>query len=488
MSIAPAATLTPAAAQAGTRRWWALGVLVTAQLMLMLDVTIVNIALPTAQADLGIADADRQWALTAYAVTFGGLLLLGGRVADRMGRRRALLTSLLGFAAASALGGLAWSPETLFAARALQGAFAAVMAPALLSSISLLFPEGPDRYRAFGIYSAVSAAGGAVGLILGGALSEYASWRWCLLVNTPLAILTALAARRLLAGGRSQIRVPYDVPGAVLSTGGSFALVFGVSNAAVHGWTDAITLTALTAATVLAVSFVLVERRAANPLLPLGLLTDRERVGAFVGCLVAFGTNTGATLIVVLYLQQGRGWSALDTGFAFLPFMAGAGLGTIVATRLLATVSARALVGSGFAVAAAGLGLLATISPDSAYSASILPGFVLDGFGVGLLFVPATSLALAGVADADAGIASGTLTATQQLGTAIGAAVANTVAVSAATGRLMAGAEPGVALVHGHRVALVVGAVLMGAGGLLASLLVEHRRPSPGAEAVPHLF
>jgi EmrB/QacA subfamily drug resistance transporter len=464
--------------QSQPRRWWALAVLVSAQLMIMLDVTIVNIALPSAQRDLGLNPASRQWVLTAYALAFGGLLLLGGRIADYLGRRRTFICALLGFAAASALGGLAWAPWPLFAARALQGAFGAAMAPALLSFISVIFPEGRDRARAFGVYSAVSAAGGAVGLLLGGALTEYLSWRWCLLVNTPLALVTAIAGARLLRESKATGEPGYDVAGAILVTMGLFSIVYAASRAADEGWGSAGTLMCHGAGALLLAGFLSVEWRSANPLLPLQILADRARMGAFLSCLFSFGANMGMILIVVVYLQGTLGEPALNCGVAFLPFMAGAGISSLVASQLVTRLAPRVVMTAGFAFATIGVASLTSIGTESAYAAEVLPGLLLDGFGVGLIFVTANSLALFGVADRDSGVASGALNATQQVGGAVGVALVNTVAVSAAAAFLAhGGGRTGPqAAVHGYTHGLAVAAGLMAAGGILAAALVKADR------------
>jgi len=464
------------------RRWWTLGVLVGVQLMIMLDVTIVNVALPSAQSDLDIRPGDRQWVLTAYALAFGGLLLLGGRIADRVGRRRALLWALGGFALASALGGLAWAPGALFAARAVQGAFGAVLAPAVLASISLLFPHGADRARAFGVYSAVSAGGGAMGLVVGGVLTEYISWRWCLLVNVPIAALTMVAALRWLPESRAQ-HAPerFDVLGAVLATSASFVLVYAAAHASEAGWGSTPTVALLLAAVVLTVAFVLAERAARDPLLPLGVLTDRVRAGAFASTLLSFGANTGVLLLMLVYLQSVLGQGAVDAGLAFLPLMVGAAGGAAVATRALGLVTPRTVICAGFLSATVGVALLTSVDADTEYMRELLVPLVLDGFGVGLLFVPLASLAVAGVADRDSGVASAAFNAIQQIGSALGAAVVNTVAVAATAG---AGTGPA-ALAHGTGRGLLVSALLMAGGMLAAAVLVNARREAMTGRAAP---
>ncbi len=300
-------------------------VIAIAQLMVVLDASIVTIALPRAQEDLGISDADRQWVITAYTLAFGGLLLLGGRIADFVGRKRIFLIGLLGFAAASALGGAAQNEAMLFGARALQGAFAALLAPAALSLITVTFTAPRERAKAFGVYGAISGGGAAIGLILGGVLTEYASWRWCLFVNVPIAIAAALAALPTVHESRAEGDRHYDVPGAVLVTGGLVALVYGFTEAAKTGvgWLSAQTLSLLAVAAVLLIGFVMVERRTAHPLLPLPIVTDRNRGGSFLASLLVGAGLFAMFLFLTYYFQINLGYSPLKSGFAFLPFSVG---------------------------------------------------------------------------------------------------------------------------------------------------------------------
>ena len=308
-----------------SRRWWALAVIAIAQLMVVLDGTVVTIALPSAQRDLGISDADRQWVITAYTLAFGGLLLLGGRIADYIGRKRSFLIGLLGFAAASALGGAAQNGATLFGARALQGAFAALLAPAALSLITVTFTEVKERSRAFAVYGAISGGGAAIGLILGGALTEYASWRWCLLINVPIAIVAFIAGTILVTESKSGGGSSYDIPGAVLGTAGLVALVYGFTQAAKTGvgWLSVEAISCLVGAVILLVAFVLVELRTASPLLPMRVVLDRNRGGSYLASLLVFAGLFAMFLFLSYYFQYNLGYSALKSGIAFLPFSAG---------------------------------------------------------------------------------------------------------------------------------------------------------------------
>ncbi len=328
-------------------RFRALAVIAVAQLMIVLDATVVTIALPSAQKALHLTVSDRQWVLTAYTLAFGGLLLLGGRVADYLGRRRMFVLSLLGFAGASALGGLAQNSAMLFGARALQGAMAAVMAPAALSLIQVTFTEPRERARAFGVFGGISGGGAAIGLILGGLLTQYVSWRWTLLINVPIAIATAVLATRLVQESRAERRGAYDIPGGVTSTLGLLALVYGFTKAETDRWGSTTTLSFVTIGIVLLAAFALIERRSRNPLLPLRVLADRNRGGSFLSMLLLGIALFATFLFLTYYFQQVLGYSAIKTGFAFLPFSAGVVGGAAIATQLLPRIGPRPLIVGG---------------------------------------------------------------------------------------------------------------------------------------------
>src|SRR5579863_5031911 len=337
------------------RRWWSLAVIAIAQLMIVLDASVVIVALPSAQRSLHISLADRQWVMSAYTLAFGSLLLLGGRIADYLGRRRMFIVGLLGFGAASALGGLAENPAMLFGARALQGAFAAVMAPAALSLLTVTFTEARERARAFGVYGAISGGGAAIGLVLGGTLTQLASWRWTLLINVPIALLAAVAASRVVRESRGESRGGYDIPGAALVTGGLFLLVYGFTVAGTHGWAAPFTVALLAGAAVLMAAFVVIELRTEHPLLPLRVVLDRNRGGSFLASLLVGSAMLGTFLFLTYFFQGTLHYSALKTGFAFLPFSGGIILGAGVASRLLPRIGPRALMIAGLALAAGGL-------------------------------------------------------------------------------------------------------------------------------------
>ncbi|GGX18313.1 MFS transporter [Streptomyces malachitofuscus] len=416
-------------------RWKALVFIALAQLMVVLDATIVNIALPSAQQDLGISDGNRQWVVTAYALAFGGLLLFGGRIADLWGRKRAFVLGLGGFALASALGGAATNEAMMFGARALQGAFGALLAPAALSLLAVMFTDGKERAKAFGIYGAIAGGGGAVGLILGGFLTEYLDWRWTFFVNIPFAVVAAAGAYLVIRepeGGRN--RSPLDIPGVVLSTLGLVALVYGFTRAESEGWSDSVTVGMFIASAVLLAAFVIVEARVKAPLLPLRVITERNRGGVYLSLGLAIIAMFGLFLFLTYYLQVVQGYSPVKTGFAFLPMIAGMIVGsTQIGTRLMTRVAPRLLMAPGFVVAALGMLLLTQLEIDSSYAALLLPAMLLLGLGMGTAFMPAMSLATLGVEPRDSGVASAMVNTSQQVGGAIGTALLNTIAASATT-------------------------------------------------------
>ncbi|HZG96959.1 MAG TPA: MFS transporter [Nocardioidaceae bacterium] len=465
------------------RRRFALVVIAVAQLMVVLDATIVNIALPQAQTELGIGDADRQWVVTAYTLTFGGLLLLGGRVADRWGRKRSFIVGLVGFAAASAVGGLATGGGLLFASRGLQGVFGALLAPAALSLLSVLFVETRERAAAFAVFGAVSGGGSAIGLLLGGVLTEYTSWRWCLLVNVPIALLAVLGALRALpadqAGERSGGR--YDVSGAVLVTLGLTALVFGFTTAAEDGWSAPVTIGVIALAAVLLVAFVIVERRAGDPLLPLDLLLDRDRGGAYLYSLFVGATVAGSLLFLTFAMQAVLGYTPLQAGSASLAITVGVLVGSTAAGRLVPRVGPRAVLAAGASVSAGGLLLLSRFTADSTFLGLLLPAQLVLGVGLGMSFVTAAQLGLTGTPDRVAGAASAVVNASQQVGASLGTALLNTLATTAFAARLAtdppAGAGfPAEAAAHSYATAFGWAAVLSLAAAAIALLVVRPHR------------
>jgi EmrB/QacA subfamily drug resistance transporter len=415
------------------RRWLILAVIGIAQLLVVLDVTIVNIALPSAQQDLGFSDDDRQWVITAYALAFGSLLLLGGRIADLFGRKWTFVAGLLGFAGASALGGAAQSFGLLVAARALQGAFGAMLAPAALSLLTTTFNDRAERGKAFGIYAGIAGMGGAIGLLLGGALTEVLEWRWCLYVSIVFAVPAATAGMRLLHDVPAPARPRLDLPGTLTASTGLFALVFGLARGESDGWGDPVTVGFLIGSAMLLAAFVGLERRVAHPLLPLRVVADRNRGASFLAIGTASAGIFGVFLFLTFYLQQTKGLTALETGLAFLPlsFSIAPTVG-IVSTRVLPRTNPRPLVPAGMAIAAVGMVLLTRISVDTACASHVLPSLILIGIGFGVTLAPSFATATFGVPARDSGVASAMVNTSQQVGGSIGTAVLSAVAVSPA--------------------------------------------------------
>ncbi|MFC4042525.1 DHA2 family efflux MFS transporter permease subunit [Dactylosporangium siamense] len=436
----PAAPVPPPDARPG--RWWALVVLAMAQLMVVLDATIVNIALPTAQRDLGFSDGGRQWVVTGYALAFGSLLLLGGRLSDLFGRKRMFLVGLVGFALASALGGAAQGLTMLIVARALQGAFGAALAPAALSLLSITFPDPKERGKAFGIYGAISGAGGAVGLLLGGVLTEYASWRWCLYVNLVIAAVAVAGGLLKLRDEPARPGGRIDVPGAVTAVVGLVALVYGLGNAESDGWSDPMTLAPIAVGVLVLLAFVAIERRVAHPLLPMRVVLDRNRGGSYAAVGIAGAGMFGIFLFLTYYMTGVLGFTPIQTGCAFLPMLAAIMLSATTAGSVLTPrVGPRPLVPLGALIAAGGMVLMTRLDLDSTYATGVLPGLLVIGLGMGLIFAPTQNAATSGVAHTDAGVASAMINTTQQIGGSIGTALLSSFAASSATG-FLAGRTP----------------------------------------------
>lgn len=470
------------------RRWSALIVISVSQLMISVDSTIANIALPSAQRELGISAANRQWVLTAYLLAFGGLLLLGGRIADLAGRKRVFLAGVIGFAAASLLGGVSVDTAMLITARGMQGACAALMAPAALSLIATTFPDGDERAKALGVFSAIAGSGAAIGLLAGGALTEYVSWRWSLLVNAPIALAVAAGAVLCVTGieTESTSRRRLDIPGAVLISAALMVLILGFSHAETAGWTAPATPALLAASVLLAVGFVQVERRAADPLLPLRLITNRARAGVYLSQCLSIMTMFGLLLFLTYDLQAVNGYSALKTGVAFLPLVAGMLTGASLIAGRLPRVPPRWLMGPGCLIAATGMGFLTLLQPDSSYWSVVLPATAIFGLGLGIAFPSAMHLATHHVQAGDTGVASGLINASQQIGGAIGAALLNTIAATATASWLRSHHGTGpltTATVHGYAIGArwAVGILVVAA---LVVLTMVHTTESPGSPEV----
>jgi EmrB/QacA subfamily drug resistance transporter len=464
------------------RRWLILGVIGLAQLMVVLDVTVMNIALPSAQRALHFTTVDRQWVVTAYTLAFGSLLLLGGRLADLFGRKVTFLIGLLGFAGVSAIGGASVNFAMLITARACQGAFGAILVPSALSLLTTTFTEPKERGKAFGIYGAIAAAGGAVGLLLGGVLTEYLSWRWTLYVNLIFAGAAFIGGAILLTRQSSQVKPRLDIPGVLLVSGGLFCLVYGFSNAATHNWSTPSTWGFLAVGVVLLVVFAIWQTRAANPLLPPRIVLDRNRGGAYATMLIASSGMFGVFLFLTYYLQQTLAYSPVVTGFAILPIAGGiavaANLSTIV---LMPRLGPKPLVATGLLIAAGAMAWFAQLGAHTAYVDGVLGPLILTGIGLGMVIAPSINTGTFGVAPRDAGVASATVTVGQQLGASIGTSLLNTIFASAVTSYLTLHAASarligrqgllGLALAHGYDTAFWWIAGIFAGGAIVGGLL-----------------
>lgn len=459
-------------------RWLALGVLALTQLVVVLDGTIVNIALPQAQTALGLSDTERQWVVTAYALAFGALLLLGGRIADYWGRKRTYLVGMVGFGVASAIGGFAQNGTELIIARGLQGVFAALLAPAALALLTVTFPSGKDRNTAFALFGTVAGAGAAVGLVLGGVLTEFADWRWCLFVNVFFVIVAFVGGIFLVKESKAEGDNRYDVAGAVTVTLGLGALVYGFSLAE-HGWGALDTVAFLVAGVLLLVAFVLIEMRVAQPLLPLRVVLHRVRGGAFLVQAIMGSVMIGAMLYLALHLQVVLGMAPLVAGLATLPLTIAIGATAPVATRLLSGIGPRPLMIVGPLVAAAGLLYLSRLTADGDYFVQVLPALVVMGLGLGAVFVPLQNLALSGVAAHDAGAASATANSAMQIGGSIGLSVFTALYVSASAS--VDAVNPLVALTAGYSATFVAAAIALVAASVISFALIR----GPKSELLP---
>jgi EmrB/QacA subfamily drug resistance transporter len=466
----------------GRRRWLVLAVIGVAQLMVVLDATIVNIALPSAQRALGFSVTDRQWVLTAYALAFGGLLVVGGRLSDLVGRKRTFVTGLAGFAAASAAGGAAQTFAELVAARAVQGAFGALLAPSALALLATTFTDPRERGKALGIFTAIAGGGGAIGLILGGVLTEYLSWRWCLYVNVGFAVAALAGAIPLV---RNQPRNPgaaLDVPGSLLAASGLIGIVYGFSEAAANGWGSALTAGPIAAGVILLAAFVAVERRVARPLVPLGIIADRTRGTAYLGAVIAGIGLIGTFLLVTYYLQGVLGFSPLRAGLAFLPFIAGVVVAAnFVSNKGLDRFGPKVVVPAGMILAAGAAAWLTGLGVHGGYGTRVAPALVLIGLGTGAIVASAFSLGPAGARPADSGVAAALVNSSNQIGGSLGAALLNTIAASATANYLTAHAprvSVQAATVYGDVNAFVFLIVLFAAGAVVTALLYPRRKPA----------
>jgi len=469
----------PADPVPGRRRWLILAVVGVAQLMVVLDATIVNIALPSAQRALGFGVADRQWVITAYALAFGGLLLVGGRLSDLLGRKRTFVAGLVGFAIASAVGGAAPDFGALVAARAVQGAFGALLAPSALALLTTTFTDARERGKALGIFTAIAGGGGAIGLILGGVLTEYLSWRWCLYVNVVFAAVAVAGAVPLIKNQPRNPGARLDVPGSLLAAGGLVGIVYGFSQAAADGWGSVSTLGPIVAGVVLLAAFTAVEQRVARPLVPLGIIAERTRGTAYLGALISGIGLIGMFLLVTFYLQNVLGFSPLRAGLAFLPFIVGVvAAANFVSNRGLARFGPKKVVPVGMILAAGAAGLLTGIGTNGSYGPWVAPALVLMGLGTGCIVTVAFNLGPAGARPADVGVAAALVNSSNQIGGSLGAALLNTIAASAAAGYLTGNAPHAslqAATVHGDVIAFTFLTVLFTVGAVATALLYPRR-------------
>ena len=460
------------------RRWITLAFIALAQLMIALDATIVSIALPSAQHALAASDAERQWVITAYTLAFAGLLLVGGRIADTVGRKRTFIVGLAGFALASTVGGSAGSFLVLLASRAAQGAFAALLAPTALSLLAVTFTQPRERARAFAVYGAIAGSGAAFGLLLGGVLTQYLGWRWCLYVNVPIAVAAALGGWRVLGDTRGGHRQRLDVLGILFATGALVALVYGCTDAVSSGWGSGRVIAFLVTSAVLLGAFVVREARTEAPLLPLQIVLDRNRGGAYLAAAFAIAGMFGAFLFLTYYLQVVLRYSPLQAGLAFLPLTVASQAGSWgIASVLMPRVAARWIMAPGALTAAAGMLILTQIQVGSAYLTHVLPAEILLGIGIACVMAPAFNVGTHGVDPRQAGVAAATVNAATQIGASLGTALLNAIAASA-TAAYLAGTPSSTgllnqALVHGYAVATAWAAGVLVLGAIMTAILID---------------
>jgi EmrB/QacA subfamily drug resistance transporter len=463
-----------------SRRWTILAVLAIAQLMVVLDATIVNIALPSAQRALHFASSDRQWIVTAYALAFGSLLLLGGRISDLLGRKWTFIAGLAGFATASAVGGAAQSFGMLAAARAIQGGFAALLAPAALSLMTTTFTDPQERNKAFGIWGAIAGSGGAIGFILGGVLTQTLSWRYSMYVNLAFAGIAIAGALTLLHNQAPAVRPRLDIPGVLSVSAGLFSVVYGFSHAQTTSWRNHTTLGFLVGGALLLAAFAVIESRSSHPLLPLRVVADRNRGASFLSIGIAGAAIFAVFLFLTYYLQQVRGYTPIRTGVAFLPIAAAVMLSAVIANnKLRPRLGPRPLAVTGMLLGGAGMLYLTRLSVDSSYATDILPALIVLGIGLGLVFSTSINSATLGVQSADAGVASATVSASQQIGGSLGTALLTTIAASAISNYITSAHTHPTRLllthaaVHGDTNAFAWAAAIFAVGAVLAAALFE---------------
>jgi EmrB/QacA subfamily drug resistance transporter len=457
------------------RKWFALALLCTVQFMVVLDIAVVNVALPSIQTDLGFSQENLQWVISAYALLFGGFLLLGGRAADLLGRRRVFLVGIVVFTVASLASGFAWSEGALIGSRALQGLGAAIISPAALSILTTTFAEGPERNTALGAWGAVGAFGAVAGVLLGGVLTDLLSWQWIFYVNAPVGIGAFLLVPVLLAESRDAEARSFDLPGAGLVTGGLVVLVYAITQANGYGWGSVETVGFFAAAVVLLAGFVAREATASDPLMPLSIFRLRTLVGANVAGLVLGTVLFSMFLMLTLYMQQVLGYSPLRTGVSYLAVAGSAIVWSALAAQLVTRLGVKRVLIIGMAFLTAGLAYFTQVSVGGSYASDLLPGFLVIAVGMGFSFVPISIAALAGVKPSEAGLASGLINTSQQVGGALGIAALSAVATSTTTDRLASGSQRAVALTEGFHAAFVGGTAVAVVGVLVALFVVRGR-------------
>jgi EmrB/QacA subfamily drug resistance transporter len=468
------------------RKWLALALLVAVQFMVVLDIAIVNVALPSIQTDLGFSQENLQWVISAYALLFGGVLLLGGRLADLLGRRRLFIAGLILFSVASLLAGFAWSEASLIGARALQGLGAAIITPAALSILTTTFAEGRERNIALGAWGGVGALGAVAGVLLGGVLTDALSWEWIFFVNVPVGLVGLALTPLLLNESHDLTAKSFDIPGAALVTGGLVALVFGITQANDYGWASGETIGIFVAAGVLLAGFLVWETRAAHPLMTFSIFRLRTLTGANVAGLILGTATFSMFLMLTLYMQQVLGYSAMRTGVAYLAVAGTAIFWSFLAANLVTRIGVKPVLIVGMTMLTAGVAYFTQVSVGGSYVGDLLPGFLLISVGLGFSFVPISIAALAGVQPAEAGLASGLINTSQQIGGALGVAVLSTIATTTTDDAVAAGDAVPLALTDGFQAAFLVGAGIALIGILVSLFVVRGEDLTPQAAIEPH--
>ena len=469
------------------RKWFALALLSAVQFMVVLDIAIVNVALPSIKTDLGFSQENLQWVISAYALVFGGFLLLGGRAADLIGRRRLFFVGIVVFTLASLLAGLAWSEASLITARTVQGLGAAIITPAALSILSVTFVEGRERNIALGVWGAVGGFGAAAGVLLGGILTEALGWEWIFFLNVPVGVIAFILTPKLLTESRDARVKSFDLPGAVLVTVGLSSFVYAITQAGQNGWLAGRTITFFAVALALLAAFVVWERRHPEPLMRFGILRTRTVTGANVAGFILGTATFSMFLMLTLYMQQVLGYSAMKTGLAYLAVAGTAILWSAVAAQLVTRVGVKPVLVVGMAALTAGVLYFTQVSVGGSYLVDLLPGFLLVGLGLGFSFVPISIAALAGVQPAEAGLASGLINTSQQIGGALGIAALSTIATSHTSDALASGSATPHALVDGFTAAFLAGVGIAGAGIIVALALIRRDELEQVEEAEPAL-